>query len=202
MSSNISITRICQHCGNEFTAKTTVTKFCGDDCAKRNYKLRRKTAKQQKTNEKIAESNRQTQLVRDAPKVRLLEKEFLSVKEAAFILGCSDRAILLVINSGRLPAINLGVRKTRILRAELQRLFELPELMVKPAPKVKLVEEPLIKDNCYTVEEITKSWGVTRDSVYSMVNRKKIPKFQEGKEIYISKKHIEKAYRLAKGGGK
>lgn len=67
MSSNISITRICQHCGNEFTAKTTVTKFCGDQCAKRDYKLRRKTAKQQKTNEKINESNRQTQLVRDAP---------------------------------------------------------------------------------------------------------------------------------------
>jgi len=160
MSSNISITRICQHCGNEFTAKTTVTKFCGDACAKRNYKFRRKTAKQQKMNEKITESNRQTQLVRDAPKMRLLEKEFLTVKEAAIILGCSDRAIHLMISSGRLPAINLGVRKTRILRSELQRLFELPELRVKPVAKVKLVEEPLTKENCYTVEQITKSWGV------------------------------------------
>lgn len=202
MSSNISITRICQHCGNEFTAKTTVTKFCGDDCAKRNYKLRRKAAKQQKMTDKIAESNRQMQLVREAPKMQLLEKEFLTVKEAAIILGCSDRAIHLMIISGRLPAINLGVRKTRILRTELQRLFELPELRVKPVGKVKLEEEPLTKANCYTVEEITSSWGVTRDSVYSMVNRKKIPKFQEGKEIYISKKHIEKAYRLAKGGEK
>jgi excisionase family DNA binding protein len=167
MSSNISITRICQHCGNEFTAKTTVTKFCGDDCAKRNYKLRRKTAKQQKMTEKIAESNRQTQLVRETQKMQLLEKEFLTVKEAAIILGCSDRAIHLKIISGRLPVINLGVRKTRILRTELQRLFELPERRVKPVEKVELEEEPLTKANCYTVEEITCSWGVTRDSVYS-----------------------------------
>lgn len=179
-----------------------MTKFCGDQCAKRDYKLRRKTAKQQKTNQKVNESNRQTQLVRDAPKIRLLEKEFLTVNEAAVILGCSDRAIHFMISSGRLSAINLGVRKTRILGSELQGLFELPELRVKPVQKIKLAEEPFTKENCYMVEEITNSWGVTRDSVYSMVNRKKIPKFQEGKEIYISKKHIEKAYRLAKGGGK
>ncbi len=29
MSSNIKLQRICQHCGNEFTAKTTVTQYCG-----------------------------------------------------------------------------------------------------------------------------------------------------------------------------
>ncbi|WP_159471736.1 helix-turn-helix domain-containing protein [Dyadobacter sp. 3J3] len=63
-------------------------------------------------------------------------------------------------------------------------------------------EEQLSKTNCYTVEEIISAFGVSRDSVYSMVNRKKNPKFQEGKEIYISKSHIDKAYRLAKGGGK
>ncbi len=67
-----------------------------------------KTAKQQKMTEKIAESNRQVQLVRDALKMQLLEKEFLSVKEAAIILGCSDRAIHLMIISGRLPADQPG----------------------------------------------------------------------------------------------
>ena len=42
MSSNIRIQRICQQCKNEFTAKTTVTKYCSDRCSKRAYKARQK----------------------------------------------------------------------------------------------------------------------------------------------------------------
>jgi hypothetical protein len=47
MSSNIRIPKICQHCGNEFVPKTTVTKYCGDDCAKRAYKKRKRDEKVQ-----------------------------------------------------------------------------------------------------------------------------------------------------------
>ena len=47
MSSNIRIPKICQHCGNEFIAKTTKTQYCGDNCAKRAYKARKKKAKLQ-----------------------------------------------------------------------------------------------------------------------------------------------------------
>ncbi|WP_431218056.1 hypothetical protein ACQ86N_02235 [Puia sp. P3] len=50
MSSNIRLKRVCEHCGKVFTAKTTVTKFCSDECAKKNYKLRQKATA-------IAESN-------------------------------------------------------------------------------------------------------------------------------------------------
>jgi hypothetical protein len=49
MSSNIKITRICRHCGHEFVAKTTVTKYCGEDCAKRAYKARIKKQKIEKS---------------------------------------------------------------------------------------------------------------------------------------------------------
>ena len=45
MSSNIKVQRICQHCGNEFTARTTTTQYCGDTCAKRAYKARLRAAK-------------------------------------------------------------------------------------------------------------------------------------------------------------
>ena len=38
MSSNIFSQRICEECGNQFTTRTTVTRFCGDRCAKRAYK--------------------------------------------------------------------------------------------------------------------------------------------------------------------
>ena len=45
MSSNLRIPKICQHCGLEFIAKTTTTKFCGDKCAKANYKKRKRDLK-------------------------------------------------------------------------------------------------------------------------------------------------------------
>jgi len=54
MSSNIEIERICQHCDKDFIAKTTVTKYCSDDCAKRAYKARKRA---EKTEISIAETN-------------------------------------------------------------------------------------------------------------------------------------------------
>ncbi|MEM9547327.1 MAG: hypothetical protein AAGA77_15215 [Bacteroidota bacterium] len=39
MLSNIRINRICQFCNEEFIAKTAVTKYCGDPCAKSGFKL-------------------------------------------------------------------------------------------------------------------------------------------------------------------
>jgi hypothetical protein len=60
MSSNIRITRVCQYCGYEFEAKTTVTKYCSELCAKRNYKARKKE-------EKAKVSNAETKAVIEKP---------------------------------------------------------------------------------------------------------------------------------------
>ncbi len=38
MSSNFTVNRICEGCGNVFEAKTTVTRFCSKLCTKRVYK--------------------------------------------------------------------------------------------------------------------------------------------------------------------
>jgi len=45
MSSNIRLQKTCQHCGNRFAAKTTVTQFCSDTCAKKAYKQRKRDEK-------------------------------------------------------------------------------------------------------------------------------------------------------------
>ncbi|MBV8388972.1 MAG: hypothetical protein JO080_04140 [Mucilaginibacter sp.] len=37
MSSNFTVNRICEHCGNTFVAKTTVTRFCSKICNNRNH---------------------------------------------------------------------------------------------------------------------------------------------------------------------
>lgn len=116
MSSNIQVQRICQHCGKEFTARTTVTKFCGDDCAKRAYKARQK-------NVKIEASNSETQRIKSKPIEQIKEKEFLTVTQVSKLIGCSRQNVYKLINTGKLKATNLLLKKTIVKRSEIDKLF-------------------------------------------------------------------------------
>jgi hypothetical protein len=76
MSSKIEIQKICECCGKEFIAKTTVTRFCGHTCASKSYKERKKAnkigwANQQTNNQKLLTI---TELNQEA----LNQKDFLS----------------------------------------------------------------------------------------------------------------------------
>ena len=116
MSSNIKVQRICQYCGEEFTAKTTVTKYCSDNCAKRAYKAKKKE-------EKIEISNKETVRIKVKPIEELKAKEFLSVKDAALLLGCSVRTVYRLIDNETIKAVNLSERMTRIKRSELNNIL-------------------------------------------------------------------------------
>jgi excisionase family DNA binding protein len=117
MSSNIQIQRICQHCGKEFTARTTVTQYCGDDCAKRAYKARLRTVK-------VDQSNKETQRIKTQAIEELKAKEFLTVREVARLLNCSVRSAYNYIDAGTIKAVNLGRRVTRVKRSEIDKLFQ------------------------------------------------------------------------------
>jgi len=116
MSSNIKVQRICQHCGEEFTARTTVTQYCGDICAKRAYKARQKAAK-------IETSYKETISIISRPIEAIKVKEFLSVKEVATLLNLSPRTAYRLIEQGSIKAVNLSERKTIIKRSDIDKLF-------------------------------------------------------------------------------
>ena len=116
MSSNIEVQRICQFCGKEFTARTTVTQYCSDNCAKRAYKARQREAK-------IEESKIETNKIKNKPLEDIKAKEFLTVREAAALLSCSVRSIYYYIENGTIKAGNPSKRMTRIRRSEIDRLF-------------------------------------------------------------------------------
>ncbi len=116
MSSNIQVQRICQHCGKEFTARTTVTKFCGDDCAKRAYKEKVKNAK-------IEGSNNETQRIKNKPIEEIKAKEFLTVRQVSKLIGCSRQNVYKLINTGKLKATNILQKKTLVKRSEIDKLF-------------------------------------------------------------------------------
>jgi len=107
MSSNMSLKKICQHCGNVFTAKTTVTKFCSDDCAKKNYKLRKKQ-------EAIASSNSETQkIILAEPKVKrdkivIDEQELIDIKVLSAVTSIGERTLYRIVKDKEFPKIKIG----------------------------------------------------------------------------------------------
>lgn len=120
MSSTIEIRKICEFCGNEFLAKTTVTRFCGHTCASRSYKQRKKVNKIGRAIEKVNQQKilSLTELNLEAIK----QKDFLSIKEAHTLLGLSERTFFRLMKAGTIQATKLG-KRTIIKRAEIDKLF-------------------------------------------------------------------------------
>lgn len=116
MSSSIEVQRICQHCGAEFTARTTVTKYCSLKCGQRAYKARQRS-------NKVKRSNTETIRVKTQPMEVLKAKEFLTVREVAQLLNCSVRSVYYQIEDGTIKATNLGQRLIRIKRSNIDNLF-------------------------------------------------------------------------------
>lgn len=115
MSSNIRIQRICEFCNNEFTAKTTVTKYCSGICAKKAYKER-------KRKDKIKTSNKETKRIVTLPIELLKSKEFLNITEVSELIGISKRTVYRLIENQKLTKLKIGTR-TIIRRSDLDELL-------------------------------------------------------------------------------
>lgn len=114
MSSNIRIEKTCLFCGELFIARTTVTKHCSDDCAKRAYKKKKRREKIQKVESKGAPYS---------PGDNVDSKVFLSVKEAVKLLGTSRWTIYRMIERKELKSAKFG-RRTIIKKADIENLFQ------------------------------------------------------------------------------
>jgi len=180
MSSNIQVQRICQHCSNEFTARTTVTKYCSNKCAKAAYKAR-------KRKEKIEQSNKETNQRKFAPVEELKAKEFLTVREVAQLLNCSVRSVYYYIDNGIISAVNLGQRLTRVKRSEIDKLFITNKAIENKEPEPTQYN---IKD-CYTITETQSKYSVSETTLQQLIKRNSIPKIKKGRYTYIPKQIID-----------
>ncbi|OFY97851.1 MAG: DNA-binding protein [Bacteroidetes bacterium RIFCSPLOWO2_12_FULL_31_6] len=102
MSSNIKIPKICLHCENAFIAKTTVTKFCSNECAGKAYKLKKKKEKIKKVQKE--EFNKSVGFNMEF----IQAKEFLSVKEACLLLGISRMTLYRHIRNNTIIPSKIG----------------------------------------------------------------------------------------------
>lgn len=179
MSSTIEVQRICQYCGNQFTARTTVTKYCSHKCSQRAYK-----AKARK--EKVQISNLETHRIKTQPIELLKVKPFLSITEAGQLMGVSRRTVYRMIDRGELPTAKAGAR-TIIRRSDIELLFDDPQ-PVKPKKESKPVTE------FYTAKEIEETYFIKYGRLNAIIKEKNIPKTVHNGRLLVSKPHIDRYF--------
>jgi len=118
----MKIPKTCQFCNQLFVAQTTVTKYCGTPCAQKAYKKRKREEKIQASLEADRQALQSQQSLQSESADDLNTKDFLSVKEAAQLLGASRWTIQRMISSQKIKYGKVG-RRTIIPKSEIQSLF-------------------------------------------------------------------------------
>ncbi|MFW6275141.1 MAG: helix-turn-helix domain-containing protein [bacterium] len=189
MSSNIEIKKVCQYCGNEFTARTTTTKYCGDVCAKRAYKAR-------KRNEKISKAKKETHQIKTKPIQELKEKEFLSITDTYQLLGVSRRTVYRMIKRGDLKATKIGGR-TIIRKKDINQIFEQPEpQQFEESNHNNNLDDLHNLEYDLTINEAVSKYNISDKAFYEFRKRYKIPTKKNGKFTYIPSVLVEKYLNL------
>ena len=187
MSSNIRIERICEWCGRQFTAQTTVTRFCSKRCSEHAYKERLRQKKISLSNQETAHNSREKEA---------RNKEFLSPSETARYLGVGRTYIYDCINRGKIKVTRIG-RKTLISKADIQAMFDFL------TPKESISTEPAEKkskslSDFYTRADIREKYGVKDSWIYKVVAENNVPKTIIRGKAYFSKSHIDRLFSARK----
>ena len=184
MSSNIQVQRICQHCGKEFTARTTVTQYCSEPCSKRAYKARLRAVK-------VEHSNKETQRIKKLPIEELKAKAFLSIADTCKLIGISRRTVYRMIERGELITGKAG-KRTIIRRSDLEQLlFEQPRTITHQ-PEKQPEQKQFDVSECYNLTEIQDKYGISETALQNLIKRHEIPKLKKGWFAYVPKTVIDK----------
>ncbi|OIN58008.1 helix-turn-helix domain-containing protein [Arsenicibacter rosenii] len=180
MSSNIRVKRICEYCGKEFEARTTVTKTCSDACAKRAYKARKKA-------ERIDASNEHTRKIIEYPIEVIKQKDGLNIADASKLLGVSRWTIWRNIKAGNLNAGKIG-RRTVIRRADLDKLFNQSTIQQTSEPVAVSLSD------CYTLKEVREKYGISDKALSELIRRNAVPKQYSGIYAYVPRAIIDELF--------
>ena len=178
--SKLKIPKTCECCGKTFEAKTVITRFCSKDCAHKAGNDKKKAERQE---------TKQQELIAKIPSNR----PYISIPEAVLLFGISRDTIYRLVRMGKIPAINLGERLTRISRAHIETMFA-PLAVVSTAPEKQPKKMDYSQAECYTIGEITEKFGVSPSTVSNAIRRNSIPKKQVGKFVYVPKNEIDKIF--------
>lgn len=174
--------KTCPICGKTFTPKTITSLYCSRQCGEKAYK-RKKVAQKRE------------ELLKAAADAVPTERQYISVTEAIAIFGVARSTLYRLIRTGDIPSIRIGTKLIRIDRQKLETFFPARQASQteEKTPTVKLYN--LEPENCYTIGEIAKKFGISESSVYKHIRQYSVPTRQIGKFVYAPKSEIDNLYK-------
>ena len=152
--------KICQHCGKEFIACYQRTEYCSARCAKL-------ADKQRKRNERLKE----TQLeVRERERLALLDKNWLTLSDAARLMQMSRTTLYKVIADHGIELKRFSARTVRIARADLEKVTYNRETQLYKTAK----EQSDDLGRWMTREQVMEKYDVTYSWFYSVLKKRGI----------------------------
>lgn len=123
MSSNIRINKVCSFCKQTFVAKTFSTKYCSHKCNSRDYKMKVKIEKLEKSKEEFTQTIKLVKLKKQELDLETLKtKSYLSITEVCALVNISDSTIRKLIKEEKIKSIRLG-KKHIIPKSQLDDLL-------------------------------------------------------------------------------
>lgn len=193
MSSNILVNRICEYCNIEFVAKTTVTRFCGDICAKRSYKQRLRDKKLEQSNKQIESIKNQTASTTQIRKIKDVSNlEYLNPTDVSKLLMCSRKNVYSLMNSGRLVYSQLSTKKRLISRKEVDRfLDDNKPIGRKPVDRI---EKEFDLNYSLSIQEIQERYGISEKALYEIIKKHNVRKYKTGKYVFVENRDLIKIF--------
>jgi excisionase family DNA binding protein len=112
MAERIQFEFACKTCGKLFTAYTSVTKYCSNNCARRRNKAEKRKERLLLESEETKERNRQ----------KLLLQENLSLTDAAALLGISRPTLYKLLDDRNVELLRISKRTIRVRKSDLSNL--------------------------------------------------------------------------------
>ena len=175
----MKIKKVCEWCGTTFYAKKLTTRFCSHRCNNLAYK---ETIRQKRIQEV---ENKVQAVINEQSISEFKDKEYLSFKETATLLGLSKQAIYKMVYTGKLQAFRISSRLSFIRKGDIDRMLEArPYEQRQPKDTIPIT-------NFYTTAEVKEKYHVNESWIFVIAKKHNIPRtFSRGK-TYWSKKHID-----------
>lgn len=187
-TSNIRIKKICEWCGSEFEAQKCTTRYCCKRCSELAYKNRKRQEQKSTT-----EAHVQRQLHEKA-QAEISVREYLSISDAAKLLGITRDGVYKLIYRGTLTAYKISSRFTVVLRSDIDTMIRTKLYVRKTKSTAVCDENGEAITEFYTTKEIIEKFGVSNSWVFAQGKAHNIPKeYHRGKTLW-SKVHCDRVF--------
>lgn len=180
-TSILRIKKVCAWCGKEFEAQKLSTQYCSKRCAEHAYKDRKRHEKKERA-ESASRRQMQEKSIEDVK-----TKEYLSVSEAAKLLGCTRDGVYKLIYRGVLKAHRISSHWTVIYRKDIDGMIQ--SRPIDPTSISSKQREPITE--FYTTKEVLEKFSISNSWLFKVAKQQNIPKVTQHGKTYWSKKHCD-----------